>query len=195
MGLTCVQEDCASYVLRSFPALMNIWSLCHPGYVDLRLFLLPSYSSRTKASGGNSPLCHCQERPGMMVGEGLDRLISVSVGGDVHFCLKNTGGNTTSMIQGSALYQTAMPWPLHCGRLWEHSRAQSLKGATDPWTDHKSNTIGSPPECSLHGSGKRFQKRELWSLTSCVTLTKSFTQRGKSWDLRKHSINCGLLYK
>ena len=53
----------------------------------------------------------------MMVGEGLDRLISVSVGGDVHFCLKNTGGNTTSMIQGSALYQTAMPWPLHCGRL------------------------------------------------------------------------------
>lgn len=28
----------------------------------------------------------------MMVGEGLDRLISVSVGGDVHFCLKNAGG-------------------------------------------------------------------------------------------------------
>lgn len=85
--------------------------------MDLRPSLLPSYSSRTKASGGNSPLCHCQVRLGMMVGEGLDRLISVSVGGDVHFWLKNARGNTTSVIQGSGLYQTAMPWPLHCGRL------------------------------------------------------------------------------
>lgn len=30
-----------------------------------------------------------------MVGEVLDRLISVSVGGDVHVCLENAGGNTT----------------------------------------------------------------------------------------------------
>ena len=32
----------------------------------------------------------------MMVREVLDSLLSVSVGGDVHVHLKNTGGNTTS---------------------------------------------------------------------------------------------------
>ena len=138
-----------------------------------------------------------EERPGMMDGDGFDRLISLSVWVGVGFSLKNAGGNTMSTclflpVPDRGCATAPAPW-LALG-----AREPSATCRAHQSVNGSRKTIGSPPRAahSVWGQLKRLPKKGFGHVLAVGPLmSPSLSTAGRTRELRKHSKNCESHYK